>query len=257
MRIAHLSDLHLLEPAQGRGLGVRFVSLGRPLDPGERFRKTLRAIDVARRAGAEHFVFSGDLTETGTAAQFEALAAALAEARLAPDEVTLVPGNHDAYDAPDGWRRALDGPLRAYAPGAALEPAKVVERRGVMVLPVDGTFYQPVTRSAGRMTRELAAAIEQRLRDPALRAAPVVVAIHHPPHRRPGPWHWVDGLLGCDALLSAIARRPNVTLMHGHLHRAVDRGHGLARVVGAGAVVDGARVAVHDVVSNRSLDLVA
>ncbi len=257
MLIAHLSDLHLLEPADGRGLGVRFVSLGRPLDAEARMNKALRAVAAARSAGASHFVFSGDLTETGTAEQFEALARMLATARLAPHEVTLVPGNHDAYDGPDGWRRALEGPLQAFAAGAALDPAKIVEREGVCLLPVDATFHQPVTRSAGRFTPELAAGIERRLRDPALQNTPVVVVVHHPPHPRPGPWHWVDGLLGCGALLDAIAPHPNVTVMHGHLHRSVDLVHGLARVVGASAVVDGSSIALYDVATNRALDLVA
>lgn len=265
MRIAHLSDLHLLEPAARPGFDVRFVSLGRPLDAGDRARKARRAIDAARREGAEHFVFSGDLTETGSRGQFEAFAELLSDAALKPDEVTLVPGNHDMYDAPDAWTRALDGPLRAFGDGAATvrAPGKVVDRGGVVLLPVDTTFHQPVTRSAGRLTEATATALAARLRDPALRRGPIVVVTHHPPHRRPGPWHWVDGMLGCERLLDLVARCPQGVVLHGHLHKTVDRMHGLSRVVGASAVVDDegdcrAHVVVHDIASEpRRLDWVA
>jgi len=52
-RIAHVSDLHLLEPnpdgSRSYGFDVRFVSLGRKLDPRGRMRKVTRALDAVRR----------------------------------------------------------------------------------------------------------------------------------------------------------------------------------------------------------------
>jgi Icc protein len=240
MRIGHLSDLHLLERTERHAFDVRFVSLGRRLDAEERLQKARAAVAAAREAGADHFLFTGDLTETGTPAQFEAFAALLVECRLRPEDVTLVPGNHDAYTSPTGWRDALAGPLRAYARNAALEPGKVVELAGAFVLPVDATFHQPVTRSAGRFDDVIQRALEARLADRALARKPLVVAIHHPPHPRPGPWHWVDGLLGGNRLLACVARADHVVVAHGHLHKAGLRTHGLARVLGAAATVDGA-----------------
>ena len=240
MRIAHLSDMHLLERTERHGFGVHFVSLGRRLDAAGRLDKARAAIAHARAAGADHFLFTGDLTETGEAAQFEALARLLAECNLHGDEVTLVPGNHDAYASPTGFRDALEGPLRPWSRNAAGEPGKIVEVGGAFVMPIDATFHQPVTRSAGRYTDELRAAVERRIADAALAKAPLVLAIHHPPHPRPGPWQWVDGLLGCGQLLDAIARCEHVVVAHGHLHKSGLRTHGLARVVGAAAIVDGA-----------------
>jgi 3',5'-cyclic AMP phosphodiesterase CpdA len=240
MRIAHLSDMHLLEPTERPGFGARFVSLGRRLDAEGRLDKARAAITHARASGAEHYLFTGDLTETGTPAQFEALAALLAECNLRDDEVTLLPGNHDAYTSENGWRDALEGPLRPWA-----AKSDVVELGDAIILPVDATFHQPVTRSAARLTEDLEHALEARLSDPALSRERVIVAIHHPPHPRPGPWHWVDGLLGCKRLLAMIERRENVTVMHGHLHRAQAREHGVAHVIGAAAIVDGALPECH------------
>ena len=70
-----------------------------------RARKVLRAIAAAKERGATHFVLAGDLTDFGTLPQFQVLAAILYEAQLDPDAVTLLPGNHDAYHAPDAWQR--------------------------------------------------------------------------------------------------------------------------------------------------------
>ncbi len=256
MRIAHLSDLHLLEPTERQGFDVRFVSLGRRLDAEGRLDKARAAIAHARAEGAEHFLFTGDLTETGSPAQLEALAALLVECKLRPDEVTLVPGNHDAYTAPDAWRDALDGPLRAYARNAARDHGKVVDLGGAFVLPIDATFHQPVTRSAARFTEEIERALAERLADPALTKVPVIIAVHHPPHPRPGPWQWVDGLLGGKRLLALIERTENVLVAHGHLHKPQSRTHGAAKILGAAAIVDGAMPVVFGEAS-RSVTLVA
>jgi len=78
-RIAHVSDLHLLEPnpdgsrssaaCRGRlstpryGFDVRFVSLGRKLDPRARMRKVSRALDAARRVARQEFTRGRDSSD--------------------------------------------------------------------------------------------------------------------------------------------------------------------------------------------------
>src|SRR5580692_2045741 len=99
-RIAHLSDVHMLEarPATGsHNLSVKFVSIGRSLDGRGRAAKLRRALAAAERSGADHFVISGDLTEVGTQEQYEAFADTLHDSAIHPERFTLVPGNHDAY----------------------------------------------------------------------------------------------------------------------------------------------------------------
>jgi 3',5'-cyclic AMP phosphodiesterase CpdA len=242
-RIAHLSDLHLLAKAQRQGLGVRFVSMGRALDVESRVAKLRRAVRAATRAGADHFVLSGDLTETGTDEQFETLAEALAEAGLDPDRTTLVPGNHDAYADGGAFRRALEGPLRAYRAHAAVEPGKVVERGGVFFLPVDVTIPQRVTTSRGELRADVARALRRRLADRALRRGPAVLVQHHPPFPHASSLlQWIDGLRGWARAMDLLLRHANLHVLHGHLHRSVDRVveriTGRTRVFGAPAVVD-------------------
>jgi 3',5'-cyclic AMP phosphodiesterase CpdA len=244
-RIAHLSDLHLLEagPVASflQGLAIRFVSVGRALDARGRVRKLERALAAVVRARADHLVVTGDLTEVGAPAQFEVLAEVLHGSGIAPENVTLVPGNHDAYTSGEAWRRALEGPLRAYRGASAGRDGQVVERGDVVFLPVDVSCPQSIARSAGELRPDVAAALEARFADAAFRHKALVVAQHHHPYaHEQSAWQWVDGLRGSARLMDLLARHPHVQVLHGHLHRAVDRlvGLGKSRILGAPAIVE-------------------
>lgn len=238
LRIAHVSDVHVLEmrPPGGAsyGMDVRFLSFGRRLDAQARVKKLVRAIDRAMRC-ADHVVVTGDLTESGSDGQFEALALALATAAIAPERLTLVPGNHDAYTDGGAWTRALAGPLRPYAPTAAMEPGKVVDLGKAVLFPMDVSFPQPIARAAGLLTETAARKLDARLSDDSLAKKPQVVVQHHPPHPRIiRAWDWVDGLRGGDRMLHMLTRHRRMHVLHGHLHTAVDQ----PRVFGAPAVVE-------------------
>jgi 3',5'-cyclic AMP phosphodiesterase CpdA len=257
-RIAHLSDVHMLDTRPGRSrsgwsMRHRFLSFGRPLDVVGRRHKLARALSAAKGVGANHLVISGDLTEIGAPGEFESLAEVLHESAFAPDSITLVPGNHDLYSSPDGWRGALDGPLSAFAPTSALQPGRVVECAGVRLLPLDVTFHQAVTRSAGLIGDDALSIVARRAADPALADRPLVVVQHHPPFvRKTSALHWIDGLIGAASLMTLLDRFRHLFVLHGHLHAVVNRvlEGGVARVLGATAVVDDGvtpRVRVYDV----------
>jgi 3',5'-cyclic AMP phosphodiesterase CpdA len=246
-RIAHLSDVHMLDEtrtdrsrARSYDLSTRFVSIGRPLDPIERRKKLKNGLAAARRAGARHFVISGDLTEMGTKAQYEALAETLHESHVEPWRITLVPGNHDAYDSPTGWRDALDGPLRPWSLSSARNPGAVVDIGFACILPVDVACHQVVTRSAGEISEGSVDRLEARAADSAFRDKPVLVVQHHPPFERSPVMQWIDGLRGWARMMAFLERFPYVHVLHGHLHHAVSRvvGFGMERIFGAPAIVD-------------------
>jgi Icc protein len=266
-RIAHLSDVHMLASRPGRSrapydLSTRFVSIGRRLDPRSRARKLSRAMGAAQRAGARHFVLSGDLTEMGAPAEYEAFAEVLEETRIPAERITLVPGNHDAYSGPDAWKRAMRGPLAPFARTSASEPGRLVDLDDVALLPLDVALHQPVTGSSGELTGDAADALERRLKDPALAGKAVVVVQHHPPypHDR-SVWQWIDGLRGWARAMDLLTRFRHAHVLHGHLHvasdRPVDRAplpfapRARSRVFGAPAIVDDpdhrSRVRLYDV----------
>lgn len=258
-RIAHLSDVHTLDPEHRRSsaryrFATKAVSLGRPVDPRERARKLARGLAAAKASGADHVVITGDLTEVGDAKEFEHFARILDEARLPEGSVTLVPGNHDAYTTAAGWRRALEGPLARYATASATFAGKVVDRGELAFLPIDTSCFQSIARSGGMFTPEAARAVQARIDDSAFRDKSIVLVMHHPPfERHSNPLsEWIDGLRGCKHVLEMLARHPRVQILHGHMHRVVDRivdlGKGVvglanrARILGAPAIVDDAEI---------------
>jgi 3',5'-cyclic AMP phosphodiesterase CpdA len=236
LRIAHVSDVHVLEtqPGASYGLDVRFLSFGRRLDAQARVRKLVAAITRAQSCGAHHVVVTGDLTESGSAAQFEALAEALAP--FPDDKLTLVPGNHDAYGDPGAWMRALRGPLRRFARNAAMDPGRVLDLGEAFLFPMDVSFPQPLARAAGLLTESAARSLDRRLTDKTIAKKPQVVVQHHPPFPRINrAWDWVDGLRGGDRMLDMLQRHPQMYVLHGHLHSAKDV---QAKIFGAPAVVE-------------------
>src|SRR5215212_4804104 len=169
-RIAHLSDVHILgKDTQRSGaryrIATKFVSLGRAIDPLSRAKKLARSLAAAKERGAEHVVISGDLTELGDALEFEHLAEVLHDSGFADGAITLVPGNHDAYTSASGWKKALEGPLARFAGASATEPGKVVDRGDLVVLPIDTSCFQSLTRAGGVFTRDAARAVADRLAD--------------------------------------------------------------------------------------------
>lgn len=219
MRIAHVSDLHLLDDAPPRGLRRRYLSFFRRQDALTRRANALAAFRAAR-ARADHLVVTGDLTEEGTAAQFEVLGEVLAESGWSGDRVTLLPGNHDRYGEADAFERALDGPLHAWRAGS--RAGAPVEREGAVVVPLDSSVPQTWLKSSGRVDLERLPHID-RLRAQAGGRA-VVLAVHHPPYRV--RTHAVHGLLNFAALHAHLERHAELHLLHGHLHTRVDRAVG-------------------------------
>lgn len=244
--LAHLTDLHLLEPGarQRRGALARrlaYLSFGRPHDAEGRRRRFVEALGRVKASGAQHLVITGDLSEDGLPAQFEAAAEALADSRIDPSSVTLVPGNHDLYDHGQAWARALAGPLRPYAPSSEAGRPLALPG-GASLVPLSTAFFQTYLTSAGRLDGEALGHLRG-----ALGSVPeglLLFAMHHPPlpYRFP-PMQWVDGLRDHAPVLGLLGADLRAHVLHGHTHRAGDRPlwqGGPPRAFSAPAVVDSA-----------------
>jgi 3',5'-cyclic AMP phosphodiesterase CpdA len=243
--IAHLTDFHLLEdrPQQRRlteRVRLGYLSLGRPIDPLGRKERAAAALAEARLAGPDHLVITGDLTEDGTSGQFEVLAELLHQSGLGTDAITLVPGNHDAYSGADAWQRALFGPLAPWRKTSAAN--KPIELGDVQLVAVSTVMPQPVWRSAGLLGRSELERILRAARDASTRRHSVLVVQHHGafPHRLPGA-QWMDGLQNAGHMLDVLRRFDQISVLHGHDHRASERAmfpEERARVFCAPAVID-------------------
>jgi Icc protein len=229
--IAHLTDVHLVEPEARRPGGLTalarrgYLNMGRSVDEGGRRRSFAEALRRAATLGFDHLVVTGDLTEEGTIEQFEAVAAVLDEARIDPARVTLLPGNHDVYAHANAWADALAGPLRPYARTSA--SGMVVELADLVLAPVSTTRAQRWWRSAGEVSTPERRAIVQ--------AVQTATRVHR------AAWHWFDGLLDHASMRPMLRAMEHTYVLHGHLHERRDdhfEGETIAHIFGAAAVVE-------------------
>lgn len=246
-RIAHLTDLHLLEAhprarAGSARLRLEYLCLITKVNALARRYGALTALRSAR-AQADHLVITGDLTEDGEAAQFELAGELLHAAGWREDEVTLVPGNHDRYGLPDAWERAFEGPLAPWRRSSTL--GRPVELDDVVLVPIDSSVPQAWVRSSGEVDMER---VPDAARIPAGDRA-VALLVHHPPFKI--RTHRIHGLLNYMALHEHLVAHPRWVCLHGHTHLRTDRpvGHEAPRVRGNEAVVvDPGALRLYDVV---------
>jgi len=248
MRIAHLSDPHLLSLAGARArdfaskrwIGGLNLLLGRArLHPGEVFDAM---VDDLNRRDIDHVVCTGDVTNVALPGEFTHARQRFDRLRLGCAGVTVIPGNHDAYVSAGVALFA-----EHFAPYCASDPGwehaggarwPIVRVRGdVAIVGLSTALQTPWFTAWGRLGADQIARAERVLADPRLAGRFRLIAIHHPPagpparHRRHGLRDGVD-------LRAALARAGADLVVHGHEHR-----HLRAQAAGP----DGRAIPVHGV----------
>ncbi|MEM7491043.1 MAG: metallophosphoesterase [Pseudomonadota bacterium] len=213
---AFLSDPHLPLP-DGPVTGLR---LKQRLGQGSWRRKrqyrhrpeVLAALlDDMRAMGPDHIVLGGDLVNIALPEEFARARNWLA-ALGSPDDVTLVPGNHDAYVPSDGldlWRPWMTGD-----DGTTAFPYRR-DRGPVSFVCLSTAVPKPPLLATGTLGAEQVARAEDLLR--AARDRVRVVVLHHPPD---GSAPRRKALTDRAALQAMLARTGADLVLHGHLHHA-------------------------------------
>ena len=190
-----------------------------------------------RAVGADHIAVTGDLVNLALSAEFDNAREWL-DTLGAPEDVTIVPGNHDAYvpGAIDvlgrSWRSFMDGER----PGGGTFPF-IRRRRTFALIGVSTAVATPPLIATGRVGVAQAAALGQALAETGGEGLPRIVLIHHPPVAGLTRWH--RRLSDAHRVADAIAKHGAELVLHGHSHRTSRRSLGGPRgpvpVVGAAA----------------------
>ncbi len=226
--LAHLSDPHigpLPRPRRRELLGKRVTGYLNWTQGRSRVHDmaTLGQIvaDVKARH-PDHIAVTGDIANIGLPAEFQ-LARRWLETLGAPEDVSFVPGNHDAY-----VRGSLPDLARVFAPWTTGElEAKEPQTGGrfpylrvrgqVALIGLSSGVPTPVFIASGRLGRRQLQATEALLLECARRDLVRIVMLHHPP--RAAASNVGRGLSDARDFEEVIRRAGAELILHGHNHR--------------------------------------
>lgn len=219
--LAHLSDPHLppLPPARLRDLAGKrafgYLNWTRNRHKYHR-RDVLDALVSDMQAQTpDHIAITGDLVNLALEAEF-APSRAWLEGVGAPDRVTVIPGNHDAYVRvtrrrfAEAWGSYLDSDA---APGGVGFPS--LRRRGPLALiSVSSAVPTPPLMATGRLGRAQLKELERMLAGLSAEEAFRVLLIHHPLRSDSR----AKRLTNSSELLALLKQHGVELILHGHDH---------------------------------------
>jgi 3',5'-cyclic AMP phosphodiesterase CpdA len=223
--LAHLSDPHLgplpevrlTELASKRAFGYLNWRSNRGRTFDDRALVAVTADLAAARP--DHIAVTGDLVNIGLPAEYDTALAWL-HTLGKPCDVTVVPGNHDAYVA-----SAIAHYSRKWLPFAVGDhPDETmvfpfIRRRGRLALIGLSTAVATAPLMAtGRFEEDQADALSEALARTGEEGLCRIVLIHHPPAK--GGAIRTRRLIGASRVRDTIARHGAELVLHGHTHRS-------------------------------------
>ena len=233
LTFAQLSDPHLSSPdgarwrelANKRLLGYLSWRRRRRAEHRGEVLEALRRDLHGTRPG--HLVITGDLTQIALPDEFRQARAWL-DSLGSPGEVTVVPGNHDAY-VPVSWAQGLSqwqpylvsDDVRHGIRGDSAETVfpSLRVRGPVAFIGLSSARPSAPLLATGRLGDSQLERLEALLEQARGQGLFRVVLLHHPPV--PGEERWRKRLTDAASLCAVIARQGAELVLHGHRHRSV------------------------------------
>lgn len=222
-RLAHLSDPHLgpLPAASVRELASKrvlgYINWHRNRAVAMKGDLLARLVDSIRAEQPDHIAVTGDLVNIALPAELEPARVFLEALGPGPD-VTVVPGNHDAYvpgalvKATSAWCHWVVGDQDHGSPSWP-----TVRRRGdVALVGISTARASAPFMATGHVSVQQATLLGEKLEALGHEGLFRVVMIHHPPLRGSTDWH--KRLIGGSRVRAAIRRFGAELVLHGHTH---------------------------------------
>lgn len=227
-KLVHLSDMHLTPPGRPRGRQLLNKRLIGYLN-WYRSRKTIHQrpvldllVEDILQQKPDHIAVTGDLVNFGLPSEFDQALAWL-HTLGAPEDVSVIPGNHDAYVSLPyergigHWKAFMSGD----ATGLDFRPDRLgfpyVRQRGPIAIiglcsAVPTLPFMAAGRLGAAQMNALPAILDRLGEQGHCRA----VLIHHPPLPRLTSWR--RGLRDVKALDAILARHGAELVLYGHNH---------------------------------------
>ena len=228
-RLAHVTDPHFrgfreirpLDFASKRAVGLANLVVNRSrkhkMDLLEDLRRDLRAV------APDHLALTGDLSNVSINGEWRVALAWLDLCGLAPDAVTVIPGNHDAYVEQVVSDRSFEKLFASYQtsdvdrdPDSAYYPFVQI-REQLALIGVSSAVATGDLGAWGQIGEAQLARLEGLLQSPQLASLMRVVLLHHPPLVHKGGEH--RNLRDREAFAAVLARAGADLVLHGHDHQ--------------------------------------
>jgi 3',5'-cyclic AMP phosphodiesterase CpdA len=233
LRLAHLSDLHVLAPA---GVQLRRVLFNKRVTGYANLltlrartyrQENLLAVIAAAAAQSDQLVVTGDITNLSLEGEYVEARRLLDEA-AGSTEVTVVPGNHDIYLPITLRERRFPHHFSAYMQSdlpelaAELQAGRFpfVKLRGpAAIIGLTTAIPRPPFVSAGLLGREQLEALGRVLGHPEVACRTPVILLHHSPFDSRFRLEQLQGgLVDARDLRKALQPLPRGLVLYGHLH---------------------------------------
>ncbi|MFP6632361.1 MAG: metallophosphoesterase [Planctomycetota bacterium] len=230
MRIAHFSDIHVTASTgdipwramfSKRIVGwLNLQLLGREEDFREAEEITAALVKDIQQVGADHILFTGDLTGLALDSEFERARLLLAPI-LDSENITGIPGNHDFYVPAAAKDGTYDRHFGSWERSELANPPPIVRLLGeeAALIALRDSRPNAFHDSSGMVGDDQLKKLDAVLADPALEGRRKLLALHYGPRRSTGePDSRFHGLRDAEELLAAASAGGVELLLHGHLH---------------------------------------
>ena len=235
-RFVQLSDLHLStihRPNPSQLLNKRILGylswLRKRRYTHQRWILDL-AIEEIRQLNVDHYAITGDLTHIGLKSEFKQVVSWL-QSIAAPDDITLIPGNHDLY-VNEQWQRSFalweqymlgdNKNLEASSNQALTQLNHIYPivriRKHVAFIGLSSVFDAPWFRATGKIHLDQLNRLEALLSSQALDNYCKVLLVHHPLTMTHTPAR--KCLLNREELTSLLKQHTVDLVLHGHGHNS-------------------------------------
>ncbi|MFH1532781.1 MAG: metallophosphoesterase [Pseudomonadota bacterium] len=229
MRIAHISDLHILDLAGvrvGRFANRRLIGgANLVLRRRGQYRADIleRLIEDILREGVDHVAITGDLSNLALESEFERVFH-LIKLLGGYDRVSVVPGNHDYYTggaiAARRFEKFFHGFMyQGYSDLKTVFYPYSKVLGDVVLVGLNSACHTTPPMSYGTLSAKQLDAADKILSSSRVRNLRKVVLLHHTLHRR--PWHTeaTTRLVNRESLLRVLMRNRVDLALYGHDHQ--------------------------------------
>jgi 3',5'-cyclic AMP phosphodiesterase CpdA len=240
VRIAHLSDLHLLSldgAVPFRLFNKRltgYVNLALHRSAAHKPFAVTAAARAIRALNVDHVVITGDVSNLALEQEFELVKTFLSrDLALDAEQVSMVPGNHDTYTGGSFRAQRFAGYFAPFmrsdlpnlaAPGLAGAFPFVHLRGPVAFIGLSTALPRPPLVASGKLGEAQLQQLAAALAHPEVKRRTPVLLQHHPLHNPPERVKaTLNGLVDARAEERVLSDVSRALLLHGHLHRRIHR----------------------------------